>query len=1550
MKQVFKHFLTITALLCVALGAAAQGDFSVIKKIEGVDVGNLASPGNVDYSNGTITVTPENGYYLTAEDITVYKMINGQYAQGRRREPSYNTQVAITASDPNADPSKATTYTFTKPGDEYDYEIVANFHVRKSVEDATVTGLEESYTYTGEAIKPVVTVKADDNTLTLGTDYRAFYADSINASTDQVKGKITLYGIRKYTGEKTIEYTIVKANPTLTFSSATATYTFGQAFTKPTLTTTPEGLEVTYTSSNENVAKADEASGDITPVAASTEAITITASFAGNDNYNAEEATYALTVAKGTAVVTKVPTAKENLTYTGEAQALINAGECTTGNMQYKLGTDGTYSANIPSATDAKTYTVYYKDAGNSNYNASDESSITVTIGKGTATVTKAPTAKENLTYTGEAQQLVIAGESNTGSMLYKLGTDGTYSADIPTATEAKEYAVYYKAAGNDNYNESAEGGPVTVTINKAAGTISYATATVNKTYGDEPFINELTITGDGVVSYSSLNENTATVNTTTGEVTIKASGEATIKATVADKDGGNYTYENKTATYLLSVDTKAMEVSATAYTGTYDGEAHTITVTAPEDATVKYGTTEGTYDLDDCPTYTNAGTYTVFYQVTKPNYTTVAGSQTVTISKAAGTISYETTTVTKIINTDVSFTNELTNTGDGTVAYSIEGNAATINEATGEVTIAEIGEATITATVTDGTNYTYATKTATYTLSVVSDAMEVTSAGYTGAYDGKAHSITVTVTSPEGATVKYGKTQGTYDLDANPTYTDAGRYIVYYQVTKTGYLPVTGSEVISITPGTGSISFAEATVSKTVGDEPFTNALTNTGDAAVTYESSDTNVATVDANGQVSIVGAGETTITATVGDGINYIYEDKTATFTLTVEAQEEPEPQPQPVEPTLSWVDANQNPVDAVTVTFKGDYSALPTLSKTEGLEVTYNSSEASVATVDENGAVEIISAGTTTISAIFKGNDNYTEKNASYDLTVEEAQEPEPQPQPVEPTLSWVDASQNVVNAVTVIFGDDYSALPTLNKTEGLEVTYDSTDPNVASISETGVVNIRAEGTTTISAIFKGNDDYTQKTARYILTVNSAIADGYPLWVNGTQVTSNNWQDVLGHTNNPEIPFYIFNAEKKQLLIDHDQTRTTVIESRMPELNIYLLDVSKIDHIFFNNTGDDSNKGTLTFTTNGNFPGKLVLTNSTEGESAITGFSEINYKWNLVALEPDGVDYNTTKLQMEYKEKDEDGKETGNILVADNITIGQAIVPITEKKTIHFEETQLVEKDEDGHEILDEDGNPIPANLSNYAYAPSNTEKNVVLITLNPENIGEGAGGFGVEDGFSGIYIGDTMTDYSAGQVANDVDNQNMVPGGSTYAENYDGFTFMLPAGYGIVEIDDLVEDGYEFHLIIGTDDPIALDDSNSKISRHDATSQHVQAEIHFNVKEPVYCYLYLVRKTSGARSIVPIGRREKAHGKVVSISVKVSKAADTNPPSVASGGVLPLDEDPEVTIEDTDGVKEIIYTDRDRVGNDRWYNLNGQQIDTPTKKGFYIRNQKKIYVK
>ena len=92
------------------------------------------------------------------------------------------------------------------------------------------------------------------------------------------------------------------------------------------------------------------------------------------------------------------------------------------------------------------------------------------------------------------------------------------------------------------------------ITPQKTAGSISYATASVSKTTNDAAFTNELTIVGDGTVTYASSKPEVATVNATTGEVTIVGAGASTITATVADSD--TYTYATKTASYTLIVKT----------------------------------------------------------------------------------------------------------------------------------------------------------------------------------------------------------------------------------------------------------------------------------------------------------------------------------------------------------------------------------------------------------------------------------------------------------------------------------------------------------------------------------------------------------------------------------------------------------------------------------------------------------------------------------------------------------------------------------------------------------------------------------------------------------------------------------------------------------------------------------------------------------------------------------------------------------------------------------------------------------------------------------
>lgn len=86
----------------------------------------------------------------------------------------------------------------------------------------------------------------------------------------------------------------------------------------------------------------------------------------------------------------------------------------------------------------------------------------------------------------------------------------------------------------------------------KKAAVISFATSEVDKLTSDGAFTNELSNSGDGAVRYESSNTGAATVDAATGQVTIVAEGTATITATVADS--ATYYYEQKAASYTLSV------------------------------------------------------------------------------------------------------------------------------------------------------------------------------------------------------------------------------------------------------------------------------------------------------------------------------------------------------------------------------------------------------------------------------------------------------------------------------------------------------------------------------------------------------------------------------------------------------------------------------------------------------------------------------------------------------------------------------------------------------------------------------------------------------------------------------------------------------------------------------------------------------------------------------------------------------------------------------------------------------------------------------------
>ncbi len=93
---------------------------------------------------------------------------------------------------------------------------------------------------------------------------------------------------------------------------------------------------------------------------------------------------------------------------------------------------------------------------------------------------------------------------------------------------------------------------PVPVTVAGTPGTINFDLAALEKASHDQSFTNLLTITGDGVVTYSSSNEAVATVDASTGKVTIVGPGTAIIKATVSNT--ANYSYATNEVSYTLTV------------------------------------------------------------------------------------------------------------------------------------------------------------------------------------------------------------------------------------------------------------------------------------------------------------------------------------------------------------------------------------------------------------------------------------------------------------------------------------------------------------------------------------------------------------------------------------------------------------------------------------------------------------------------------------------------------------------------------------------------------------------------------------------------------------------------------------------------------------------------------------------------------------------------------------------------------------------------------------------------------------------------------------
>ena len=245
----------------------------------------------------------------------------------------------------------------------------------------------------------------------------------------------------------------------------------------------------------------------------------------------------------------------------------------------------------------------------------------------------------------------------------------------------------------------------------------------------------------------------------------------------------------------------------------------------------------------------------------------------------------------------------------------------------------------------------------------------------------------------------------------------------------------------VTVTLRDASVSVKNNTFDMKVDDTFDLNATSNPDLLDVQYSSGNESVAKVNDDGIVTAVGEGTAIITLTVGDDVMYAINSTTVTV-------------------TVSKIDTSIS-VDEKSLELKvGDNSSVTAkLTPADAGNVTFTSSNPSVVTVDKNGNVKAVGAGSATVTASFAGSDKY---NVAENVTV-----------PV--TVKKIDTSISVdEKSLELKFGDDSSVTAKLTPADAGKVTFTSSNSSVVTVDADGKVKAVGVGSATITVSYGGSD--------------------------------------------------------------------------------------------------------------------------------------------------------------------------------------------------------------------------------------------------------------------------------------------------------------------------------------------------------------------------------------------------------------------------------------------------------------------------------------------
>ena len=827
----------------------------------------------------------------------------------------------------------------------------------------------EGYTgiYDGKAHDAIISVTTDPAGATIeyaieNGKYSSTIPQVTDANTYSISIRATKEGYIK--AEKTVTVTVrpqtnTRGNLVLSETSGTITYPNNGTFT---VTKNTSGGALSVTSSDTNIATASISGTTvtITPKAITTDGkkTTITVTSAATSNYEAQTATYEVTINRGTIDLDATPYSGN---YDGKAHnALTAISTNPTGTtIEYSLN-GGAYSTTMPQVTGASTYSISIR-ATKAGY-AKAETTITVTVGKQTNTngnLTLSATSGI-ITYPNNGTFTVTKNTSG-GALSVKSSDESVATASIsgttvtitPKAitTDGKKTTIIVTSAATSNYE--AQTAKYEVTINR--GTIDLDATIYTGVYdgqSHDAVSNIKVVPNDAKVEYSI--DGGKTYTTAIPKVTNAGEFAVTIKANKAG-------YKEKVITKEKGKIDREKSATVSTKNGTYDG-------------TMQTGITGENVDFSGTISAINAGEYKA--NVTpKSDYAWSDGSTntkevTFTINKRAITVTAEAKTKT-YGEANPALTYKTTGAVSGQTA-KFNGNLACSATATSGVGTYDITQGTL-ALADNGTflagNYQIAYTGAKLTVNAKNASTftaTLATASYT--YDGTAKTPAVTV--KDGSTALTNGTHYTVTYSNNVN-AGTGKVII------TGKGNYTGTKELTFTINKRAITVTAGSSSKTYNG----TALTNSSATLTAGSLASGQTLTASATGTITNAGSVANTVSTAVvknsaGTDVSSNYTITKVNGTLTVNK----------ATGTLSLS------ATSGTITYPSNGSFTIT-SNTSGGTLSVTSSDTSVATASISGTTVTITPKAistdgkkTTITITSAETTNYVAQSKTYVATV------------------------------------------------------------------------------------------------------------------------------------------------------------------------------------------------------------------------------------------------------------------------------------------------------------------------------------------------------------------------------------------------------------------------------------------------------------------------------------------------------------------------------------------------------------------------------------